>query len=90
MDYFQGMTAQNILGIAPSPGGYRPTSQSSAAGETLPGTSHMAGDSGGSPWHPDSPHFWFLALGVLTVVGVVGASVDVRAGKRHAKASVNN
>ena len=87
MDLFQGMTAENILGI--TPGGYRPVQNSSAAGETLPGSSHMAGDMGGSPLHPDSPHFWFLVIGVLAVFGVVGASVDVRGGKRHVRASVN-
>jgi hypothetical protein len=87
VDLFQGMTAENILGI--TPGGYRPVSQSSAAGEQLPGTSHMAGDKGGSPFHPDSPHFWFMVLGAAAILGVVGASVDVRAGKRHARASVN-
>lgn len=88
MDYFQNMTAANIIGI--TPGGYRPVSPQSAAGETLPASSHMAGDNGASAWHPDSPHFWFMALGVAAILGIVGASVDVRAGKRHAKASVNN
>lgn len=87
MDYFQGMTAENILGIVP--GGARPVSMTSAAGETLPGSSHMAGDKGSVPYHPDSPHFWFLVLGVLAIAGIVGASVDVRGGKRHVRASVN-
>lgn len=86
MDYFQNMTAAGLLGISPrtTPSG------ASGAGETLPGSSFGAGDKGAVAYHPDSPHFWFLALGLLTVLGVVGASVDVRAGKRHAKASVNN
>lgn len=83
MDYFQGMTAQSVLGIVPTKTG------ASAAGEQLPSTSHMAGDKGAVPYHPDSQHFWFLLVGALAIFGIVGASVDVRAGKRHVKGSVN-
>lgn len=83
VDYFQSMTAQSVLGIVPTKSG------ASAAGEMLPSTSHMAGDKGAVPYHPDSQHFWFIVVAALAIFGVVGASVDVRAGKRHAKGSVN-
>jgi hypothetical protein len=85
MDYFQNATAYNLLGVRQAP-----ASAGSPAGEQLPRVTVGSGDSIAVPWHPDSPHFWFLALGVLAIVGVVGASVDVRAGKRHARASVND
>lgn len=84
MDYMQGFTAQQVLGIVPTKAG------ASAAGDQLPPSSHMAGDHGAVPWSHQSQHFWFLVLGALAITGVVGASVDVRAGKRHAKGSVNN
>jgi hypothetical protein len=84
MDYFQGFTAQQVLGIVPTKAG------ASAAGEQLPASSHMAGDLGAVPWSHQSQHFWFLALGAAAILGIVGASVDVRAGKRHARASVND
>lgn len=83
MDYFQSQSAHSVLGIVPTKSG------ASAAGETLPPSSHMAGDHGAVPWHPDSQHFWFMAAGALAIFGVIGASVDVRAGKRHVKGSVN-
>jgi hypothetical protein len=84
VDYFQTMSPQNVLGIAPRPGagGY------SAAGQTLPPSTAPGENT--SFWSPDSYHFWFLALGILVVAGVIGASVDVRAGRRHARASVGD
>lgn len=82
MDYFQGVNAYNLLGVKPPPPGNSP------AGEQLPRVSNTGGDNAMVPWHHDSPHFWFMALGAAAVLGIVGASVDVRAGRRHAKASV--
>lgn len=56
----------------------------SPAGETVPHTSHTGSDRGALPWHPDSPGFWLALLGAATVVGIFGASFNVRAGKGHA------
>jgi hypothetical protein len=62
----------------------------SPAGETLPSTSHTGQDRGALPWHPDSPGFWLALVGVATVLGVFGASFQVRAGKGRAGVSVGS
>lgn len=84
MDYSQ-MTASGLFGL--SPGGMSPAS-AGGGGDVLPPVSHMAGDRGVVPWHPDSPSFWLIAVGTLTLVGVLGASFNLRAGPARAGASV--
>lgn len=54
------------------------------AGDSLPASTATMGDWGGLPWHPDSPGFWLLVVAGATVLGILGASVDVRAGKARA------
>lgn len=81
------VTAYSTLGIMP------PKShgtQVTGAGASLPHTSNTVGDSGAVPWSPDSPHFWAVVILGLTVFGVIGASMDLRAGKRHARVSVGD
>lgn len=68
--------------------GLSPAVQTKAAGAGLPPTSVTGGDNAYLPWSPDSPTFWLLAIGVATVFGLVGASVNVRAGKGKAGASL--
>lgn len=82
--YFNGqMTAAQLLGI--NPGGYR-----GGAGESLPASNVGAGD-GMAVWHsPDSPIFWVVAVGVLTVFGMAGADARVRIGRRRAAVSLGN
>lgn len=79
-DYWnQSLSPAALLGLSPA-------NQSKAAGAALPPTSVTGGDNAYVPWHPDSPTFWLLAIGVATIFGVVGASVNVRAGKGKAGA----
>lgn len=75
--YNQRMTPAALLGLSPGAG-------SKAAGQSLPPTSVAGGDSAMVPWHPDSPIFWLVAIGGLTVLGITGASVRVRAFKKRA------
>lgn len=77
---FSQMTAANLYGL--NPGG-----QSGAPAST-PIVSHAAGDNGAVPWHPDSHAFWLIGIGVLTAVGILGASFNVRAGHARAGASI--
>lgn len=81
------VTAYNMLGIMPPKTG---TGAVTGAGAGLPTTSHVMGDGGAAPWSPDSPHFWTMAILAATVFGVLGASLDLRAGKRHARVSVGD
>lgn len=74
----QRMTPSALLGLNPGAGSKQ------AAGAALPPTSHAGGDMAAVPWHPDSPVFWLAAFGILTAAGITGASVRVRAFKRHA------
>ena len=75
--YNQRMTPAALLGISPAAG-------TKAAGQGLPPTSVTGGDKAFVPWHPDSPVFWLAAIAGLTVLGITGASVHVRAFKRRA------
>jgi hypothetical protein len=68
--------------------GLSPAKQSKAAGQALPPTSVTGGDNAYVPWHPDSPTFWLLAIGVGTIFGLLGASIQVRAGKGKAGANI--
>jgi hypothetical protein len=81
--YFNGMTPTRMLGLAPGTG-------SKAAGQTLPPTSHQAGDSASVWWHPDSPQFWVIAFGVTAVLGISGLSFRVKAGPDRTGASVGS
>lgn len=77
-DYWnQRMTPSALLGISPGAG-------SKAAGAALPPTSVSGNDNAFVPWSPDSPIFWLLGIAALTVFGVTGASVKVRAFKARA------
>jgi hypothetical protein len=83
-DYFNNrLSPAALLGLSPA-------NQSKAAGQALPPTSVTGGDNAFVPWHPDSPTFWLLLVGVGTIFGLVGASVQVRAGKGKAGASIGN
>ena len=79
----QVMTPQNLLGLNPGTG-------SKAAGSSLPPTSVAGGDNAYVPWSPDSPMFWFVVIAGATVIGIAGASVKVRAFKRHASVDIGN
>lgn len=80
MDYSQ-LSPANLFNMGHgSPGG--------AAGATLPRSSYQSGDRGAVPWSPDSPHFWAAVLIGATLFGVVGASVNFRAGPARAGASL--
>lgn len=70
--------------------GINPGAARGGAGAALPPTSVGAGDGAFVPWSPDSPTFWAVALIVLTVAGVTGASVRVRAFKRSAEAKLGD
>lgn len=56
----------------------------------LPSSDAMSGDGAMTPWSPDSPVFWFVVLGAATALGIIGASLDVRAGKRHASMEIGD
>ncbi len=56
--------------------------QSRAAGAGLPPVTVTGGDLAMVPWHPDSPLFWFALLAAVTIVGLAGASIEVR-GPEH-------
>lgn len=86
MDFNQ-LTPYELFGI--NPGG-RTAASSGGGGDVLPPTSSMTGDNAMVPWHPDSAAFWLLILGAATLVGIIGASFDVRAGKRHASIKVGD
>lgn len=54
----------------------------------LPRSDTSGNDKGATPWHPDSPIFWVVAILGLTLFGVVGLSVGGRAGPVKAGASL--
>lgn len=83
MDWNTKRTPAQLLGISPA-------SASKAAGQSLPPTSYGAGDRAAVPWSPDSPVFWLLAFTGLTIAGITGASVKVRAFKREASVNVGD
>jgi len=74
---FSALTPAALLGLSPAV-------QTPAAGETLPRTSNVMGDRGGVPWSPDSHGFWLIAIGAATLMGIFGASFNIRAGKGRA------
>jgi hypothetical protein len=86
MDFGQ-LNPRDLYGI--SGGGPRAASNG-GGGQFLPRTDAMAGDGAMIPWSPDSPIFWFVILGSATALGIIGASLDVRAGKRHASVKVGD
>lgn len=79
----QRMTPASLLGLSPAGG-------SKAAGQALPPTSVAGGDNAYVPWHPDSPIFWLAALAGLTVLGITGASVKLRAFKGRAGLNIGS
>lgn len=78
-------SVSNLLGI--SPGSAR---LSGYEGASLPASTYSGGDRAAVPWSPDSPLLWGGAIALLTVLGVIGASVNVRAGKARAGIEVND
>ncbi|MGH3414909.1 MAG: hypothetical protein ACRDVE_18125 [Actinocrinis sp.] len=86
MDFDQ-LNPQTLYGINP---GRATASAHGGGGDTLPSTDAMTGDGAMIPWSPDSPIFWLVILGGATVLGIIGASFDVRAGKRHASVKVGD
>jgi hypothetical protein len=77
-------SAAGLYGLSPG----APTTKT--AGASLPRTSHTGGDYGVVPWSPDSPVFWFAAVAGLTILGITGASVRVRAFKRRASVDIGD
>lgn len=82
MDWAQRVTPAAMFGLAPG------APRSKSAGAVLPSTSVGAGDGAFVPWSPDSPVFWGLVFVGLTLAGVAGASVRVRAFRGHAGADI--
>jgi len=70
--------------------GIRPGAAGGGAGAALPPTSVGAGDGAFVPWSPDSASFWVIGFIALTVIGVTGASVRVRAFKRSAEVKLGD
>jgi hypothetical protein len=78
-------SVSSLLGMSPAQGrlsGYE--------GDQLPASTYTGGDQAAVPWSPDSPLFWAAVLAGLTLLGFVGASVHVRAGRFGARAEVND
>jgi len=86
MDFDQ-LTPFQMFGV--NPGGAT-AAASGGGGEALPSVSAQYGDHGMNPLHPDSPVFWVAILSAATLLGIIGASLDVRAGKRHASVKVGD
>lgn len=80
MDLGPGWSPYMVTGLSPA----AQQRTDSPAGEALPSSSNTGGDKGALPWHPDSPAFWVALLAGATVLGVFGASFNVRAGKGRA------
>jgi hypothetical protein len=78
-------SVSNLLGI--SPGQQRLPGYE---GEQLPASTYSGGDKAATPWSTDSPLFWGAVVAGLTLLGLVGASVQVRAGRTRARAEVGN
>lgn len=78
-------SVSNMLGI--SPGGSR---LSGYEGQSLPASTYSGSDAAAVPWSPDSPLFWGAVVAGLTLLGLIGASVNVRAGKARAGIQVND
>lgn len=86
MDFSQ-LNPFDMYGINPgSPG----AAASGGGGEQLPTSGGPLGDGGATPWNPDSPMFWLMILAAATLLGIVGASLDVRAGHKHASVKIGN
>lgn len=81
MYWNQRLTPALLLGLNPG-------APSKAAGGSLPPTSVTGGDNAFVPWSPDSPLFWLGAFVGLTLVGVLGASVKVRAFGKDADVNI--
>lgn len=72
MYWNQRLTPAALLGLSPG-------APSKAAGGALPPTTAAGGDGAFVPWSPDSPMFWLFGFIGLTLLGITGASVKVRA-----------
>jgi len=86
MDFDQ-LNPANLYGIGR---GAPRAASNGGGGQFLPHTDSMSGDGAMIPWSPDSPIFWAALLATGTLLGILGASIDVRAGKRHASVKVGD
>lgn len=84
---FDQLNPWDLLGINP---GAATAADNGGGGDTLPSSSSMVGDGADTPWNPDSAAFWVLILGAATLLGIIGASFDVRAGRRHASVKIGD
>lgn len=81
----QEASVSNLLGISPGAArlpGYE--------GAQLPASTYSGSDNAAVPWSPDSPLFWGLVLAGGTMLGLLGASVRVRAGRARAGVEVGS
>ena len=81
----QEASVSNLMGI--NPGGAR---LNGYEGQQLPASTYTGSDGGAVWWSPDSPLFWGAVVGAATLLGLLGASVQFRAGKTRARAQVGN
>lgn len=86
MDFDQ-LNPSDLYGI---PRGGPRASDHGGGGQFLPPSDVMSDDGAMTPWSLDSPVAWFVILGAATALGILGASLDVRAGKRHASVKVGD
>jgi hypothetical protein len=84
-DYFAGLSPASYFGLAT---GSAAASGPSAAGAGLPASTASVGDGVDKPWSPDSPLFWLGVIMAATAAGIVGASVNFRAGPARVGASI--
>jgi len=81
----QEASVSNMLGISPGSArlpGYE--------GQQLPASTWSGGDGAAVPWSPDSPLFWGGIVLAATLFGLIGASVQFRAGKTRARAEIGH
>lgn len=83
MYWNQRLTPSLLLGLNPG-------APSRAQGAALPPNTAAGGDHVAVPWSPDSPLFWLGGVVLLTVLGVTGASVRVRAFSKRASVELGD
>jgi len=81
----QQASVSQMLGISPGKArlaGYE--------GQALPASTYSGADNAAVPWSPDSSTFWLAVVAGATLLGFLGASVDLRVGKRHLRAEADD
>lgn len=79
----ENASVSHMLGISPGAArlpGYE--------GQQLPASTVSGQDKAQVPWSVDSPLFWGAVLVGGTLLGLFGASVNVRAGRAHGRVEV--